>query len=49
MTDFDEYVSARGQALLRFAYTLCRDADLAQDLVQDALVKAHGRWQREQD
>lgn len=44
MSDFEEYVSARGQALLRFAYALCRDADLAQDLVQDALVKAHGRW-----
>ena len=46
MTDFEAYVSARGQALLRFAYALSRDADLAQDLVQDALVKAHGRWSR---
>jgi RNA polymerase sigma-70 factor (sigma-E family) len=44
MTDFEAFVSARGQALLRFAYALCRDADLAQDLVQDALVKAHGKW-----
>src|SRR4051794_36914754 len=46
MTDFEAYVSARGQALLRFAYVLTRDADLAQDLVQDALVKAHGKWSR---
>ena len=46
MTDFEAFVSARGQALLRFAYALCRDADLAQDLVQDSLVKAHAKWSR---
>src|SRR5438309_669405 len=46
MTDFEEYVSAQGQALLRFAYALCRDADLAQDLVQDALVRSHRGWHR---
>ena len=43
---FEAYVSARGRALLRFAFVLSRDPDLAQDLVQDALVKAHGRWSR---
>ena len=43
---FEAYVAARGQALLRFAYVLCRDADLSQDLVQDALVRTHGRWAR---
>jgi len=43
---FDAYVVARGQALLGFAYLLCRDDHLAQDLVQEALVKAHRRWAR---
>lgn len=45
MGEFEDYVAARGAALLRFAYVLCRDADLAQDLVQDALVRTHARWQ----
>jgi RNA polymerase sigma-70 factor (sigma-E family) len=43
---FEDYVTGRGRALLRFAYVLCHDADLAQDLVQDALVKTHARWSR---
>lgn len=46
MESFEAYVSGRGRALLRFAYVLCRDADLAQDLVQDALVKTHQRWDK---
>ncbi|PPK64151.1 SigE family RNA polymerase sigma factor [Actinokineospora auranticolor] len=41
---FDEYVRDRGQALLRFAYLLTGDRHLAEDLVQTALLKAHGRW-----
>ncbi|RLK61519.1 SigE family RNA polymerase sigma factor [Actinokineospora cianjurensis] len=43
---FDEYVRDRGQALLRFAYLLTGDRHLAEDLVQTALLKAHGRWRR---
>ncbi len=43
---FEDYVNGRGRALLRFAYVLCHDAHLAQDLVQDALVKVHRRWDR---
>jgi RNA polymerase sigma-70 factor (sigma-E family) len=43
---FDEFVLARGDALLRHAYLLCGDRHWAQDLLQDALVKAHGRWRR---
>lgn len=43
---FDDFVRARGSSLLSFAYLLCRDHGLAQDLVQDALVKAHRRWSR---
>jgi RNA polymerase sigma-70 factor (sigma-E family) len=42
--DFDAFVIARGAALLRFASLLTQDAGLAEDLVQDALVKVAGRW-----
>lgn len=41
---FDEYVSARSPMLLRFAYLLCGDRHLAEDLVQEVLIKAHRRW-----
>lgn len=43
---FEEYVSARGGRLLRFAYLLCGDRHLAEDLVQEVLAKAHRRWDR---
>ncbi|WP_433041923.1 SigE family RNA polymerase sigma factor [Dactylosporangium sp. CS-033363] len=43
---FDEFVQARLPALLRFAAVLAGDRELAQDVVQDALVVAHGRWAR---
>lgn len=50
MTDssgtFEDFVAGRGKALLRFAYLLSRDQALAEDLVQEALVKAHRRWQQ---
>jgi len=41
---FEEYVAARSSVLLRFAYVLCGDRHLAEDLVQEVLVKAHRRW-----
>lgn len=44
--DFDEYVAAHGQALLRFAYLLCRDTHTAEDLVQSALADAFRHWRR---
>lgn len=43
---FEEYVTARLPALLRYAAVLTGDRDLAEDLVQDVLVRAHGRWRR---
>ena len=43
---FDDYVVARGQALLRLAWLLARDEHLAQDVVQDVLAKASTRWSR---
>lgn len=42
--DFEEFVAARGHALLRFAYLLTSDRHLAEDLVQEALLRAHRRW-----
>ena len=43
---FEDYVAVRGAALLRFGYLLSRDADMAQDLVQSALVDAYRHWRR---
>lgn len=44
--DFDTLVAARGDALLRFAYVLCGDAHLAEDLVQTVLARAYAKWSR---
>jgi RNA polymerase sigma-70 factor (sigma-E family) len=41
---FDEYVTVRSPMLLRFSYLLCGDRHLAEDLVQEVLIKAHRRW-----
>lgn len=43
---FDEFVGARGPALIRLAFLLCGDAHLAEDLVQSALAKAYRHWKR---
>jgi RNA polymerase sigma-70 factor (sigma-E family) len=43
---FDDFVQARGWALLRFAYLLCCDAYLAEDLVQEVLARMHRRWDK---
>ncbi|GAA2635142.1 SigE family RNA polymerase sigma factor [Dactylosporangium fulvum] len=42
--DFAEFVVSRTAALLRFGYLLTGDRHLAEDLTQEALVKAHRRW-----
>jgi RNA polymerase sigma-70 factor (sigma-E family) len=42
--DFEEYVTARGAALVRLARGLLRDPQHAEDVVQDVLVRAHQRW-----
>jgi len=41
---FDNFVTARGAGLLRFAYVLCGDRHLAEDLVQEVLARLHRRW-----
>ena len=45
-TSFDDFVAARGDALWRSAWLLTGDAQLAEDLVQTALAKSYGRWDR---
>jgi RNA polymerase sigma-70 factor (sigma-E family) len=43
---FEEYVSARGVALIRFARLMTGDEHRAEDLVQDVLAKAYAGWRR---
>ncbi len=43
---FDEYVAARLPALLRYAVMLTGDPHLAEDAVQDTMVRAHAHWGR---
>ena len=43
---FEEFVAARLPTLVRFATALTGDPHLAQDIVQDVMVKAHARWRR---
>ena len=42
--EFRDFVAARGQALLRTAYLLTGDRQLAEDLVQGSLEKVYPRW-----
>jgi RNA polymerase sigma-70 factor (sigma-E family) len=44
--DFDDWVAARGPALLRLAYTLTANTSDAEDVVQEALARALPRWGR---
>lgn len=41
---FDEFVSARLGALVRYATVVTWDPHLAEDITQDVLVKAQARW-----
>jgi RNA polymerase sigma-70 factor (sigma-E family) len=43
---FETWVLIHGDALLRFAYVLTGDANLAEDAVQDALTTACAKWSR---
>ena len=44
--DFDDFVRNRSFKLLRSAYLLTGDQQLAEDLVQDALVRTFRSWNR---
>jgi RNA polymerase sigma-70 factor (sigma-E family) len=41
---FDDWASTGLDRLLRFAAVLCGSSSLAEDVVQDVLIKALGRW-----
>lgn len=43
---FDEWARARLPALVRFAVALTQDRGLAEDVVQEVLSRAYGRWSR---
>lgn len=43
---FDEWASQHLPAVLRFATALCGGRHLAEDVVQEVLLKAHIRWER---
>src|SRR6185437_8514842 len=43
-TSFEDYVTARGAALVRFARVLAGDQHRAEDLVQEVLARAYLRW-----
>jgi RNA polymerase sigma-70 factor (sigma-E family) len=45
-SSFEQYVQARTVALSRIAYLLTGDHHLAEDLVQQTLLKVAGRWRR---
>jgi len=47
MTDaFEQFVEEHGTRLRRFAYALCGDVSMADDLVQEALLKSWSHWSR---
>ncbi|HEY9473026.1 MAG TPA: sigma factor [Mycobacteriales bacterium] len=43
---FEDFMAARGQALLRYAVMLTGDRDLALDVTQEAMARAALRWRR---
>jgi RNA polymerase sigma-70 factor (sigma-E family) len=49
VSEFAELVEARSTALLRLAYAVVGDHQLAQDLLQEALVKVYVAWPRLRD
>ncbi|GAA4899227.1 RNA polymerase sigma-70 factor (sigma-E family) [Stackebrandtia albiflava] len=49
MDEFRQFVAGHAAALLRSAYLLTGDRQLAEDLVQDALARTHMAWHRLKD
>ncbi|RSM93989.1 SigE family RNA polymerase sigma factor [Nonomuraea sp. WAC 01424] len=46
VVEFEEFVQARGAALLRYGYVLTGNPDDAADLVQEALLKLGDTWRK---
>lgn len=46
MDEYEPFVKAVTPRLVRHAYGLCGDAQLAQDLVQEALLRVFRNWDR---
>ena len=46
MVTFEEFVAQRTGALIGLAAAMSGDIHLAEDVVQDVLIKAHSRWLR---
>lgn len=46
LAEFEPFVKSVTPALVRHAYSLCRDVQLAQDLVQEALLRMFRYWDR---
>jgi RNA polymerase sigma-70 factor (sigma-E family) len=46
VVEFDEYVAARGQQLVRLGLVLSADHHRAEDLAQTALMNAYRHWRR---
>lgn len=44
--EFEEFAAARTPALLRYAYMLCGDRELARDLTQEVLIRTLVKWRR---
>jgi len=44
--DFDDFVRARLHSLIRYATLLTGSREIAEDTVQEALIKAHVTWKR---
>jgi RNA polymerase sigma-70 factor (sigma-E family) len=44
--EFDEFARRTLPGLVRYAVMLTGDRELAQDVVQEVMVRAHGRWRR---
>jgi RNA polymerase sigma-70 factor (sigma-E family) len=43
---FEEFAATRLNAVLRFAVVLTNDRGLAEDVVQEVLIRAHQRWEQ---
>ena len=44
--EFEKYVQERMTPLVPMTWAMCSDLQLAEDLVQDVLIKVHRHWAR---